>query len=85
VIVDNLLNPRVVLNPSDGKLVADIFRYSYINRDGEPVPAGQTPDGDMYGTISMIRIRLTVDLNPASAPQPMDVSTTVHLRNQSLN
>jgi len=77
VIVDNLLNSW------DGNR-ADIFHYSYINRESEPVPFGQKPEEDMYGTISMIHIRLTVDLNPESAPQPMDVSTTVHLRNQGL-
>jgi len=79
VVVDNLINPR------DATDQADIFRYSYVNSESEPVPDGQTPDPEMYGTISMIRIHLSVDLNPESAPQPMDVSTTVHLRNQGLD
>lgn len=77
VVVDN------VVNPTTGGTV-DIFRYAYVSTSGAYVPDAQTPEPEMYGTISMIRINLMVDLNPASAPQPMNVSTTVHLRNQGL-
>jgi prepilin-type N-terminal cleavage/methylation domain-containing protein len=80
IVVDNLLNP---LGP-DGDGSADIFRYAYVSTNGDYVPAAQTPEPDMYGTISLIRIHLSVDLNPESAPQPMKVSTTVHLRNQNI-
>jgi type II secretory pathway pseudopilin PulG len=82
VVVDNLLNSRDFARDPNGE--ADIFRYSYVSPDGLPVRDGQTPEEDMYGTISMIRIHLSVDLNPQSAPQPMNVSTAVHLRNQGL-
>ena len=70
LLVDHLLND------------AGVFTYSYINAGGHPV-SDSTPT--VLGTISMMRIRLIVDLNPQSAPQPMDVSTSVHLRNQGLD
>lgn len=76
VIVDNLLNAR------DASGTADIFRYAYVSSDSTYVPDAQNPEAEMLGTISMIKIRLIVDLNPESAPQPMEVTVTAHLRNQ---
>lgn len=81
IIVDNLLNPTYV--DADGKTRADIFRYDYIASDSTYVTNAPVPDPEMLGTISMIRIHLIVDVNPGKAPKGMDVSTTIHLRNQS--
>lgn len=75
ILVDNLLNPR-----NGGE--ADVFRYTYVASDRSIVSDGQSPTEVEYNDISMIRISLAVDLNPASAPQPMDVSVRVKLRNQ---
>ena len=77
VVVGNLVNPML-----GGR--ADIFHYAYVSTAGESVPDASTPEPEMYGTISLIRIDLMVDLDPGSAPQPMNVSTAVHLRNQGL-
>ncbi len=75
VLVDNVLNTRT---GSD----ADIFKYTYVDAGRNLVTDGQSPSEVEYDSISMIRIDLSVDLNPESAPQPMTVSTRVHLRNQ---
>lgn len=79
VIVGHLLNQTT----SAGK--AEVFTYDYIALDSHRVTGGTDPAESMYGTVSMVSIHLVVDLNPKSAPQPMDVSTSVHLRNQGLD
>lgn len=76
ILVDNLLNERTGTD-------ADVFRYSYVASDRTIVTDGMSPTVVEYDSISMIRIDLSVDLNPESGPQPMQVSTRVHLRNQS--
>lgn len=78
IVVDHLLNPV-----SSGK--PQVFTYDYFDPDEGPVSAGTNPTAGMLGTISMVHINLVVDLNPQSAPQPMDVTTSVHLRNQALD
>ena len=75
VVVDNLMNTW------DGT-AANIFRYTYVASDHELVTDGPSPTPAEYDNISMIRVDLSVDLNPESAPQPMHVSARVHLRNQ---
>jgi len=79
VVVDNLVNTRA----TDG--TADIFRYAYVSTTSGYEPDAQSPEAEMYGTISMVHVHLEVDLNPGRAPERMDVSTTVSLRNQAVN
>jgi prepilin-type N-terminal cleavage/methylation domain-containing protein len=74
VVVDNVLNEA-----------GQVFTYDYVDVDGDSVRGGTSPDPTMLATISVIHINLVVDLNPLSAPQPMDVSTSAHLRNQGLD
>jgi len=77
VVVRDLLNTR------DGNGDADIFRYTYIDADGELRQAEPTVPAESIQTIFLVRVSLSVDLNPQQAPQPMHLSTTVQLRNQS--
>jgi prepilin-type N-terminal cleavage/methylation domain-containing protein len=79
VLVDNLVNE----GGADDD--ADIFRYAYVSTSGDFVPDASIPEPEMYATISMVRIGLEVDLNPQSAPQRMNLSTTVQLRNQGVS
>lgn len=76
---------RHVLNPVDPTTKhADLFAYSYIDTDGDVVKAGPPPTAAAsVPTIFFVHVSLSVDLNPESAPLPMDLSTTVQLRNQS--
>jgi len=77
VVVRNVLNPVV-----DGH--ATIFTYSYIDPDGNLVKKGPPPtEVGSIPTIFLIHIGLEIDLNPQSAPLPMELNTTVQLRNQS--
>jgi type II secretory pathway pseudopilin PulG len=75
IVVDNLMNPHI---GDDG----DVFRYTYVANDRTLVTDGPSPEGTEFDSISMIRVNLSLDLNPQSAPEPMNVTTRVHLRNQ---
>ena len=81
VVVRDLLNTRSV--GEDGELHADIFRFTFTGADAALmedeswVPAVSVP------AIFLVNVSLSVDLNPQKAPEPMHLSTTVQLRNQS--
>jgi prepilin-type N-terminal cleavage/methylation domain-containing protein len=77
VIVRDVLNPR---DEATGR--ATIFTYSYVDTDKDVVRDGSPPDAVSLPTTFMVRITLSIDLNPESAPSPMDLSTSVQLRNQ---
>jgi prepilin-type N-terminal cleavage/methylation domain-containing protein len=77
VVVRNVLNEP----GTDGH--ADVFAYSYIDASGSVVEQGSSPETTSLPTIFLVHVTLSVDLNPESAPAPMQLSTTVQLRNQS--
>jgi hypothetical protein len=77
IVVQNVLDPP----GADGH--ADLFTYSYIGDGGVLVEQGDPPGTSSLPTVFLVHVSLSVDLNPESAPQPMDLSTTVQLRNQS--
>lgn len=77
VIVRDVLNPR---DQATGR--ATVFTYSYVGTDKEVVRDGAPPPAASLPTTFMVHISLSVDLNPESAPSPMDLSTSVQLRNQ---
>lgn len=79
IVVRHLLNP---VDPETGH--ANLFAYSYIGADGDVVSKGPPPEAAAsVPTIFLVYVSLSVDLDPGSAPQPMDLTTTVQLRNQS--
>lgn len=66
---------RNLLNTVDQPM----FTYTYIDENADRI-TGSSPttlDG-----IVVVTVRIIVDMQPGKAPQPMDLTTTVQLRNQ---
>jgi len=69
IVVRHLLN--------DGS--SPVFQYVFLDQYGDQT-VGDTPYS--LATVMLVRVRLLVDMNPGKAPNPMDLTTEVQLRNQ---
>lgn len=78
VLIENVMN-----QPTTPGGDADIFRFTYVDELGNVAKAMQTVPQASLPSIYMVGVSLSVDMNPQTAPRPMDLSTTVQLRNQS--
>ena len=66
---------RNLLNRDDQPM----FTYTYIDDDLGRSTSTSPPTTD---TIVAVRVRVIVDMQPGHAPEPMDLTTVVQLRNQ---
>ena len=70
-----------MLNDDDSPL----FTYTYVNSDSDRVEdAPEVTDAADRARIQLVRIHALVDLEPGKAPQAMDITTQVQLRNQRI-
>ena len=78
VVIPHMLN----------KDASPLFSYTYIDSDGirQPVAeddsVNQVSDDADRARILLVRVHALVDLDPGKAPNAMDVTTQVQLRNQ---
>jgi hypothetical protein len=74
---------RYLLNTYDEVAQPDVpvFRYTYVNGASLRVTTDSATESDLR-RIMLVNVRLLVDLNPGRTPKPMDLTTTVQLRNQ---
>jgi hypothetical protein len=65
---------------------AGLFSYTYVPSDGgTPLPpAPEVTDPGNLSRILLVRIHVIVDLDPGKAPNGMDITTEVQLRNQRI-
>lgn len=64
---------------------AGLFNYTYVPSDGgSPLPAPEVTDPGNLSRILLVRIHVIVDLDPGKAPNGMDITTQVQVRNQRI-
>lgn len=78
IVSKNLLNDPVLLD-EEGRPREAMFAYTYIDQNAKRATDSEPPSLD---NILIVTVRVIVDMQPGRAPRPMDLTTTVHLRNQ---
>lgn len=77
VVSKNLLNDPVLVD-EHGSPAEAVFIYTYI-LDNARMSSPSPPAG---ADILAVRVRVIVDMQPGRPPRPLDLTTTVQLRNQ---
>jgi prepilin-type N-terminal cleavage/methylation domain-containing protein len=82
ILATNVVNnsiPNLAVSPT--KTYTAIFRYYYLTDAGAPAPWTDTVTGADMGRIRAVQIRVIVDGNLQRPPNPIDLTTTVRMRN----
>lgn len=80
ILADDIVN-ELIADTTNGTAYTPVFWYAYRDGLGD---VHWTDDADsVLDSIVAIRVRLIIDANMARRPEPIDVSTTVRLRNTS--
>ena len=83
VLAEDVVNEVVADATNGGTSYTPVFRYAYRNALGN---IQWTDNADsVLASIVAIRARLLIDSNMARGPSPVDITTTVRLRNASTN
>jgi hypothetical protein len=83
VLARNVVN-TIVADATNGTSYTPVFRYAYRASAGAPVQwTDNAGSGLDLASIVALRVRLIIDSNMAKSPNPIDVTTTVRLRNAS--
>lgn len=87
VLARNVVNALVPDPTTDGPsktTSTPVFRYAYRATAGGPVLWTDNETSSLVlASIVAIRVRLIIDANMARSPKPVDITTTVRLRNAS--
>lgn len=78
VVARNLLNDPDAQDP-DGDPTEALFTYTYIDAAADR-QTDSSPSA--LDNVLIVTVRLIVDMQPGKAPLPMDLKSTVQLRNQ---
>ena len=80
-VIDDEDRDRIVARNVLNNTSQPMFVYTYLDSAAQSHTSSSVPTAEL-STIQVVDVRVIVDMQPGRAPKPMDLTTTVQLRNQ---
>lgn len=82
VLARNVVN-TLVADATNGTSYTPVFRYAYRDAGDHVLWKDNADSSLVLASVVAVRVRLIIDSNMAHTPNPVDITTTVRLRNAS--